>query len=134
MERASPWRRRAARRTLASGMGKVVSGIRTAEGCIVTVDGAPLPLRLDLRQYAMGFEWGYDGTGPKQLALAILSEHYGKDEPAVADAPRLLRAVIEDLPAAGWTLTGEEIDRALAAFTQVPTDLAGLLARLRGEG
>ncbi len=116
------------------GMGKIFSGLRTAEGCVVTVDGTPLPLRLDLRQYAMGFEWGYDGTGPKQLALAILSEHYGKDEAAVADAPRLLRAVIEDLPVAGWTLTGEEIDRALAAFTQVPTDLAGLLARVRGEG
>ena len=115
-------------------MGKVFSGIRTGEGCVVTVDGQPLPLRLDLRQYAMGFEWGYDGTGPKQLALAILSELYGKDEPALTDAPRLLHAVIEDLPLAAWTLTAEEIERALAAYTQVPTDLAGLLARIRGEG
>ena len=28
-----------------------------------------------------GFEWGYGGSGPAQLALAILADHFGPAEP-----------------------------------------------------
>lgn len=35
----------------------------------------PLDLRLDLMSHSPGgFEWGYGGSGPAQLALAILSQ------------------------------------------------------------
>ena len=34
-----------------------------------------LPARLDLRNHSpTGFEWGYGGSGPEQLALAILAD------------------------------------------------------------
>jgi hypothetical protein len=42
----------------------------------VTVDGKPLPPRLDLFDHSpAGFAWGYSGSGPAQLALAILAHH-----------------------------------------------------------
>ena len=50
----------------------------------VTLDGAPLPPRHDLRNHSPdGFSWGYGGSGPSQLALAMLA--------AVADEGQALR-------------------------------------------
>ena len=112
---------------------KLYQGRRSADGCEVTVDGQPLNPRHDLRRFSTDFEWGYDGTGPRQLALALLADHYGQDDKAVAGCAVFVRALIETLDGDVWSLTGPDIDRALAGFTQVPTDLAGLLARIRGE-
>jgi hypothetical protein len=44
-------------------------------GCVVLVDGKELPLgpSLKLRNHSpTGFCWGYGGSGPAQLALALL--------------------------------------------------------------
>jgi hypothetical protein len=44
-------------------------------GCLVLVDGQELPLApsLKLRNHSpTGFCWGYSGSGPAQLALALL--------------------------------------------------------------
>lgn len=53
-------------------------GHRTADGtAVVTMDGGPLsPARsMKVRNHSpTGFEWGYCGSGPAQLALAILLE------------------------------------------------------------
>jgi hypothetical protein len=39
-----------------------------------------LPLRLDLRNHSpSGFAWGYRGSGPAQLALALLADALGDD-------------------------------------------------------
>lgn len=39
---------------------------------IVTVDGQPLPPRHDVANHSpTGFAWGYPGSGPSQLALAL---------------------------------------------------------------
>lgn len=39
---------------------------------------AMLPMRNDLRNHSpTGAEWGYGGSGPAQLALAILSDALG---------------------------------------------------------
>jgi len=43
------------------------------DGCTVSFDGHPLPPRHDVRNHSpTGFEWGYEGSGPSQLALAML--------------------------------------------------------------
>ena len=65
---------------------KTYTGVRIdPEGCEVYVTGEdgkryPLPLYLEIRNHSpTGFEWGYGGSGPAQLALAILADHFGPD-------------------------------------------------------
>jgi hypothetical protein len=51
---------------------------------VVDVDGTekPLPTRNDLFNHSPnGFEWGYGGSGPAQLALAILAHHFQQMHP-----------------------------------------------------
>lgn len=59
----------------------VYIGRRTRDGeTEVNVDGRALPARLDLANHSpTGFNWGYGGSGPAQLALAILAYEYGDD-------------------------------------------------------
>ena len=57
---------------------KTYTGDRTIDGIKVLADGQLLPDRTDLRRYAeMGFEWGYEGAEPRQLAFALLLDHTG---------------------------------------------------------
>ena len=63
---------------------KVYEGGRSLDGSTVTVDGRPLPPRYDLRHLSKtGFEWGFDGPAPAQLALALLADHLGDGEQAL---------------------------------------------------
>jgi hypothetical protein len=65
-------------------------GERTPDGCqVVVVDPSNpdrsylLPPRHDLRNHSPdGFEFGYAGSGPSQLALALLADALGDDERA----------------------------------------------------
>lgn len=53
---------------------------RTRGGVVAEVDGRPLPLRLDLVNHSpTGFEYGYCGSGPAQLAIAMLADCLGDD-------------------------------------------------------
>jgi hypothetical protein len=93
---------------------KHYEGHRTKQGVEVTVNGAPLNPRLDLRSHSpSGFEWGYCGSGPAQLALAMLADHLGDDEQALNLYQRFKWAVIAELPHKGWTLTSADIDQAV---------------------
>ena len=92
---------------------KVYEGGRSLDGAVVTVDGKPLNPRFDLKRYsAMGFEWTYEGDGPRQLALAMLADHFGDDAKALALTDRFMRDVVSVLDNA-WCMTSEEIDAAL---------------------
>ena len=58
-----------------------------------------LPLRLDLRNHSpTGFSWGYDGSGPAQLALALLADATGKDKLALKYYQRYKAEVVANLP------------------------------------
>lgn len=93
---------------------KQYEGRRTGQGVAVTVNGSPLDPRLDLSNHSpTGFEWGYCGSGPAQLALAILTDHFGKHEPALTFYQRFKWQVIVKLPRKRWTLTSREVDAAL---------------------
>ena len=63
----------------------------------------------------MGFEWTYEGAGPRQLALALLADHLGDPTRALALSEAFMRAVVAELDNA-WQLTGAEIDEALQAL------------------
>lgn len=78
---------------------------RTAQGVVCTVNGRPLPLRLDLWNHSpTGFEFGYGVSGPAQLALAILADCCG-DELAVAYHQPFKWAVIARITGSGASLT-----------------------------
>ncbi len=96
---------------------KLYQGRRTADGCIVTVNGKPLPLGLEVWNHSpTGLEWGYAGSGPAQLALALLLDHLGNRRRAVELHQRFKFAVVARLPRDGWELTSTEIDEALQAI------------------
>ena len=93
---------------------KIYEGGRSLAGAVVTVDGAPLDPRFDLGRFSpAGFEWTYEGDGPRQLALALLADHLGDPVRALALADWFMRDVVAVLDNA-WQLTSEEIDVALA--------------------
>ena len=96
---------------------KRYEGRRAWRGVAVTVNGSPLNPRLDLCNHSpTGFEWGYCGSGPAQLALAILADHIADDEQAFIFHQRFKWSVIAELPRNGWTLTSEQIEQALQAI------------------
>ncbi len=95
-------------------------GERTIDGAVVTVDDAPLRPRLDLHAFTRrGFEWGYEGDGPLQLALAILAEHFGVDGRARAECSAFMSRVVACF-GNEWEMTSADIDRALARIRVAP--------------
>jgi len=94
---------------------KTYEGRRQGHAVDVTVDGRPLPPRRDLWDHSpSGFEWGYRGSGPAQLALALMADHFGDDDLALALYQAFKRAIISRLPAAGWVLTTTDLHDALS--------------------
>jgi hypothetical protein len=97
---------------------KTYRGVRSNDGCSVTVDGRPLNPRFDLRHHSpTGFEWGYAGSGPAQLALALLADHLGDDEQALDVYQQFKLAIIGSLPS-DWTLTADEVRQALKRLAE----------------
>jgi hypothetical protein len=88
--------------------------------------GYPLPLRLDLQNHSpTGFAWGYGGSGPAQLALAILADHLGDDARAARLHQRFKWRAIGPLNGdAGFVLTGKEVAAHVAALDEAPPDEA----------
>ncbi|WP_248898324.1 DUF6166 domain-containing protein [Haloplanus halobius] len=99
------------------------------------VDGTPVVLNLTaherlspdqslglVRHSPAGFDWGYVGSGPAQLACALLLD-YTDDETVVQQHYIQFRNdVVSQLVCAGpadcWHLTGEDIEAALAEFEE----------------
>ncbi len=90
-------------------------GERTIDGIKVTVGGAALDARRDLKALSdTGFEWTYEGDAPAQLALAILADHLD-DARALALHQPFMRAVVANFEN-DWEMTGADIDAAIAAI------------------
>ncbi|MDL0120024.1 DUF6166 domain-containing protein [Halobacterium salinarum] len=64
-----------------------------------------------------GFEWGYGGSGPAQLALALLVDYTDEEDVALARYTEFKNEVVSQLDCTGpdrrWRLTGSDIDAAL---------------------
>lgn len=74
-----------------------------------------LVFRLDLANHSPeGFEWGNGGSGPAQLALAILADHLNDDQRALTLYPLFIWTAIAELPSNQWSISAEEIDQFLA--------------------
>jgi hypothetical protein len=97
----------------------VYHGYRDAGGTAhVDADDAPLRLRLDLWNHSpTGFEWGYGGSGPAQLALALLADALGDDARAVRLHQRFKWEIVARLE------RDEEWELSVADVREVAADL-----------
>lgn len=94
---------------------KRYTGDRTIDGVKVTVDGSPLDPRTDVAEYSRnGFEWSYEGPEPRQLALALLVDHFGDAGAAKRMVEPFMRTVVANF-GNEWEMTSADIDAALSA-------------------
>jgi hypothetical protein len=92
--------------------GKRGQGVGVVPGLVlVTSDNGttrPLSPRFDIANHSpTGLNWGYCGSGPQQLAIALLADAIN-DETAERLAGRFKFDVVGGLPD-NWNLTHEEI-------------------------
>ena len=90
------------------------AGGRTIDGLCVTVNGKALPTFDDLVTYSKGgFEWGYEGAEPLQLAFALLYSRLRDVEAACELAPVLMKHIVANL-ANEWDISGDQLDETIA--------------------
>lgn len=85
---------------------------------VVDGDGEHERLLPNVRHLSpVGFEWGYHGVGPLDLAYSILHEHVGAEPMATLTAQEyagdFAARVIAQKRDKNWTLTEAEISEAL---------------------
>lgn len=102
---------------------KVYVGKRDKNGnCSVRViehgDSRALRARTDIANHSpTGFEWGYAGSGPAQLALALIADVGGFSKASVLRLHQRFKfRVVARLPREGWKLTADEVLAAIGAI------------------
>lgn len=89
-------------------------GKRTSIGAVVKIlpGGKRLSPRLDAVNHSPDgfFEWGDSGSGPAQLAFAILADHTGDDKFSLKHYQVFKFEIIAGLPREGFTLRNYEIE------------------------
>lgn len=69
--------------------------------------------RFDLANHSPdGFEWGYGGSGPAQLALAILADFLRDDRAALEHYQQFKFALVAGLTADRWTINANQVRAA----------------------
>jgi Family of unknown function (DUF6166) len=86
----------------------------------------PLPLRLDLFNHSpSGFSWGYGGSGPAQLALALLADALGDDDRAIQLHQCFKFKVVACWPEwERWWITAEQIAAVVKVIEQEAVPIA----------
>lgn len=120
---------------------RIYAGWRCDDGCAVmrNIDGrwSALPLALNVCNHSPdGFNWGYMGSGPAQLALALAVDVMAERELAQRIHQRFKVLLMPQLGNEGWLLSELFMQRLLTQaageLSDVPT--AFLFARnLRAE-
>jgi Family of unknown function (DUF6166) len=108
---------------------RIYMGFRLNDACYVYSWDAQTPSRpvrldprLDLRSHSpSGFEWGYLGSGPTQLALALLADALRDDAQALAVYQHAKGALLSGLNRECWSITQDRV--GMIAF-EVERDLA----------
>ncbi len=102
---------------------KIYEGGRHLEGATVTAAGRPLDPRFDLRTFSKaGFEWTYEGDGPRQLSLALLADHFGDDPKAMEHCERFMVDVVPISTTSGGSAPKTSTRRCAAAPPERPTN------------
>ena len=104
-------------------LGTAVEVWSTPVGDLRSMSCEMLPPRLDLWNHSpAGLEWGYLGSGPAHLALAILADCTGDDIYAKAMHQRFKMDCIGSLPREGWIHPEENIQAWVKAHTLAAED------------
>ena len=100
----------------------------------VKIDGVRLDpgKSLKLRNHSPdGFSWGYFGSGPSQLALALLLECGFKDKEAMRFYQQFKQDIIARLPQTDFTISGDKIRDWISRIKEAAT--AGEMTHEAGE-
>ena len=104
-------------------MPKVYTGKRISDTeCEVTVEEGgvthPLNPRLDLWNHSpSGLNWGYAGSGPAQLALALLADCFGNDDDHAIELHHwFVWQWVAAQDKSTWTITSDEILRIVSRY------------------
>ena len=93
-------------------------GIAGSVNIIIEDCRIPLRLRLDLANHSpTGFGWNYHGSGPSQLALAILA-YTGSDDWALEHYQEFKREVVALLKPGSWRLEYDFVRRWILGVQQ----------------
>jgi hypothetical protein len=86
---------------------------------IDSATGARYPLR-DTHRHGQGFEWGYGGTGPSNLACAIWQEFLGRPHQRDQWWPcqQLKEALLQYMPREGGVITDRDLADWWASFQE----------------
>ena len=107
-------------------LGTAVEVWSTPVGDLRSMSCEMLPPRLDLWNHSpIGLEWGYLGSGPAQLALAILAilaNCTGDDIYAKAMHQGFKMSYVGSLPREGWILFEDNIQAWVKAHTLAAED------------
>lgn len=103
-------------------MSKYYVGERTPDGCQVAVLDTEKPdharllnPRYDLRNHSPdGFSFGFNGSGPAQLSLALLADALGDDDRAQDMYQMFKFKVIGRLTGEKFEMTADEIKQKVA--------------------
>lgn len=105
---------------------KVYRGRRLPNGdhLVTDTNGCSLEPRLDLYNHSpTGFSWGYSGSGPAQLALAILADYFKDDEEALSYHQEFKRKIIAGIQSDEWELTEAQV---ISAIESIKLEMAGI--------
>lgn len=95
----------------------IYAGARTARGIVVEYldeTGRRHPLPHLVRHSPTGFEWGYGGSGPADLARSLVGHLLGCSDPDPAVYQEVKWDVVAKLPWAEWHLDATELRAAIA--------------------
>jgi hypothetical protein len=100
--------------------------IRTPQGVTAEVvdpshpaGGYPLDPRYDLRNHSpAGYEMGYSGSGPAQLALALLADALGDTDQAQEHYQKFKARVIAPIEGDAFEISQEEIKQIVHRLAQ----------------
>lgn len=87
---------------------------------LVVENGTTRPLAHQVKHSPTGFNWGYMGSGPADLARSILADHLGRiPHPAIYQ--RFKEMFVGRLPQGGaWEVTADEVDAYLFGMNRHP--------------
>jgi len=103
---------------LSEGQSKVWFEDAATGNSSVVPERHQLPLQLEVRNHSpTGFAWGYGGSGPAQLALALLVDALGDADLAIAHYQEFKREHVTNW-GSEWSITAESIQQFVARRAQ----------------